>query len=319
MNTSARVLVTGATGFIGKALVQTLADAGFQVILATRRVAGEIDGRENRLFLLNEDVTPSLEDIDVVIHTAARAHVLKETSRDPAREFRIQNADATRRLARAAAQAGVKRFIFLSSIGVNGSSTPPGQAFRADDIPAPVEPYAVSKLQAEEALCEEASGSGMEWVIIRPPLVYGPGARGNVERMCRGLLRRCPLPFGAIQNSRSFVAIGNLISLIERCMAHPLAPMQVFMVSDGIEHSTAGWFRLFASGLNVPALLVPVPVNWLRRLGCLVGRGKEVDKFSSSLVVDIHYTQERLGWKPPQTPEQAIIDMFQPHRAEPRQ
>ena len=298
MNSPQRVLITGATGFIGKALVQTLSEAGFHVVLATRRNVEELDGRENRLFKLDEDITPSLVDIDVVIHTAARAHVLKETSLDPAREFRIQNADATRRLARAAAKAGVKRFIFLSSIGVNGNSTRPGQAFRADDVPAPVEPYAISKLEAERALMEECIGASMEWVIIRPPLVYGPGAKGNFERMSRALLRHWPLPFGAIENRRSFVALENLTDLLKCCTTHTSAPEQVLLAADSENYSTAGWLTIMAKGAGVRAHIVFLPEPWLRYFARWIGKRGVIKKLCESLVVDIGPTQARLGWQP---------------------
>lgn len=213
------------------------------------------------------DWSPVLFGVDVVVHCAARVHVIHETASDPLLAFRRVNSTGTLRLARQAANAKVRRFVFLSSIGVNGAETH-GTPFGADDVPAPHSPYALSKYEAEKGLYDIARGSDMEVVIVRPPLVYGPGVPGNFERMMRLLWRGFPLPLGAVQNRRSLVALDNLVSFISLVASHPAAGNKTFLVGDREDVSTAQLFRRVAKALGKRALLFPVPPPLLGQLQC---------------------------------------------------
>jgi UDP-glucose 4-epimerase len=244
------------------------------------------------------DWTPNLIGMDVIVHAAARVHVMNDQALDPLEAFRAVNVKGTLKLAEQAASAGVRRFVFLSSIKVNGESTTTNDAYSPDTAPAPSDPYGVSKMEAELGLKAIAERTGMEVVIIRPVLVYGPGVKANFLKMMQWLDKSVPLPFGAIRNSRSLVAVDNLVDLIVLCMEHPAAANQTFMVSDGEDLSTSELLRRMARALDKPARLVPVPV-WILCLGArLVGKSDLSQRLCGSLRVDISKTREVLGWKP---------------------
>ncbi len=244
--------------------------------------------------------------MDAVVHASARVHVMRESAPDPLAEFRRVNVAGTVALARASAAAGVKRLIFISSIKVNGERTLPGRPFTADDAPRPLDPYGVSKLEAERALLEVAAQTGLEVVIIRPVLVYGPGVKGNFLSMMRWLSKGIPLPFGAVRNRRSLVARENLVDLIVVCLRHPGASGQMFLVSDGKDLSTSALMRLTANGLGRPARLLPIPVAMLRGAAMLVGRSRFADRLCGTLQVDINKTLQRLDWSPPFSAEESL-------------
>jgi UDP-glucose 4-epimerase len=245
---------------------------------------------------------------DVVIHCAGRAHVMHEHAADPLVEFRAVNLHGTLNLARQAAAAGVKRFIFLSSIKVNGEQTPQGKPYREDDTAAPLDPYGISKKEAEQGLLALAASTGMEVVIIRPVLVYGPGVKANFLSMMRWLQRGVPLPLGAIHNQRSLVALDNLVDLICVCMTHPAAANQVFLVSDGEDLSTTELLRRMARALNRPARLLPVPGFLLQSGAALLGRRALAQRLCGSLQVNIDKTRQLLGWAPPVSVDEALAD-----------
>lgn len=225
---------------------------------------------------------------------------------DPLSAFRRVNVESTVNLARQAAQSGARRFVFLSSIKVNGEDTEPGRAYRPDDIPAPRDPYGVSKLEAERALWEVANGSSLEVVIIRPPLVYGPGVKANFQTMMRWLKRGIPLPLGAIHNRRTLIALGNLVDLIATCIHHPAAANQVFVAGDGEDLSTTDLLRRLAVALGVPARLLPVPAPLLVIGAALVGKRAVAQRLCGNLQCDISKTADVLGWKPPVTVDEGL-------------
>lgn len=301
---SQRVLVTGASGFVGRCLTATLAAAGRDVRTALRPsallpasagvepvVVGNLDE--------TTDWTAAMNDIDSVVHLAARVHVMQDKAVDPLAEFRRVNVQGTLQLARQAVDAGVRRFVFISSIKVNGEGTLKGCPYTADDVPAPMDAYGISKLEAEQGLLTLAASTGLEVVIIRPVLVYGPGVRANFLKMMRWLERGLPLPLGAIDNRRSLVSLDNLVSLILTCMEHPDAANQVFLVSDGEDMSTTTLMRRTALALGKSARLVPVPESVLTVIGCLLGKRDVAQRLCGSLQVDIAKTRRVLGWTPP--------------------
>ena len=298
------ILVTGASGFVGSALVTHLAQQGLKVRAYSRLMAV----RPNELvesvlgvdLLTTHDLTPFLDGVSSVVHTAARVHVMRETSTDPLADFRLMNVDVTLRLARQAASAGVKRFVFLSTIKVNGEFTYAYHPFIASDKPNPQDAYAISKLEAERGLQQIAAETGLEVVIIRPPLVYGPGVAANFGRLLSWVKKGIPLPLGCVTaNRRSFVAIDNLIDCIVTCIKHPKAANQIFLVSDGHDVSTAQLLRGMASALNRKVLLVPIPTSWLAGGAKLLGVAEAAQRLLQSLQVDIEKNGELLGWAPP--------------------
>jgi len=298
------VLVTGATGFVGSALVAQLVRLGrFEVLALTRQIpAYPVAGAK---YLLGGDLTsqtqwqPALVGVHALIHTAARAHVLDERAADPLAEFRRVNVAGTLRLAAQAAAMGVRRFVFVSSIGVNGVQSAPGKVFSEADQPNPHNAYALSKWEAEQGLLRIAAETGMEVVIIRPPLVYAPDAPGNFGSLMRWLQRGVPLPLGAIHNQRSLVALDNLVDLIMTCLAHPAAANQTFLVSDGEDVSTTELLRRMGHAMGRPARLIPVPASWLKLAAALVGKQDVAQRLCGSLQVDTEKTRRLLDWTPP--------------------
>jgi nucleoside-diphosphate-sugar epimerase len=252
------------------------------------------------------DYRDALEGFDVVVHAAARVHVMRETDGDPLAAFRAANVDTTLNLARQAAQAGVTRFVFISTIKVYGESSPPGRPFTAEDYPAPVDPYAISKYEAEQGLWQLAQATGMELVIVRPPLVYGPGVKGNFQQMIKWLRRGIPLPLKAIHNRRSLVALDNLVDLLMTCVTHPAAANQILLVSDGEDLSTPELLTRLGDALGKPARLFSVPPALLLNATRLLGQKSAAERLCGTLQVDISRTRELLGWQPPVTVEQAL-------------
>jgi nucleoside-diphosphate-sugar epimerase len=305
------ILVTGASGFLGASLVRHLASSeAFSVRAPVRHLRVCFPASVEVLPIADLDAStnwqPALSGVEVVVHASARVHVMHEAAQDPLVEFRKVNLEGTLNLARQAAAAGVKRFIFISSIKVNGEATPPGKPFSAEDVPAPVDAYGVSKLEAEQGLYELAASTGMEVVIIRPVLVYGPGVKANFLSMMRWLSRGIPLPLGAIHNRRSLVALENLISLIVVCIDHPRAANQTFLVSDGEDVSTTDLLRKLACALGKPARLLPVPGWLLQGAAALLGRRNVAQRLFGSLQVDISKNRALLGWTPPVTLGQGL-------------
>lgn len=298
-----KVLITGANGFVGNALWRRLdAEPGIQAVGSVRSSAAA--GRHPRWSAVGEltaatDWSALVAGVDVVVHTAARVHVLDDAAADPLAEFQRVNVQGTLRLARQASAAGVGRFVFVSSVKVNGESTPGGRPFTADDRPAPLDAYGVSKHEAESALRELASQTGMELVIVRPPLVYGPGVKANFAAMMRWLGRGMPLPLGAVDNRRSLVALDNLVDLLATCLRHPAAAGQTFLVSDGEDVSTTQLLRRMGAALGRPARLLPVPPSWLEWGAARIGKGDVARRLCGSLQVDITKTRDLLGWRPP--------------------
>ena len=292
------ILVTGATGFIGSAVLAELDSRGATIRGATRDLT---QGSYMAVGNIGPDTdwSSALSGVDIVIHTAARVHVMEDEAEDPLAEHRKVNLEGTLNLARQAAFDRVKRFIFISSIKVNGESTEPGEAFTADDEACPTNPYAISKWEAEVGLNKLARESGMEVTIIRPPLVYGPGAGGNFRSLIRWVNNGIPLPFGAIHNKRSMVALDNLVSLIITCMNHAAAANQTFLVSDGEDLSTRDLVKRIAEALAKPGRVIPVPVWLLNLTGSLLGKRSLVQRLCGSLQVDLSKERKLLGWEPP--------------------
>ena len=292
------VLVTGASGFLGQTLSRRLRVDGY-LVTALSRHAPTVLAEPWVQVQRYEDNATLLAGQDCVVHLAARVHVMNDAVLDPLAEFRAANVDLTLLLAQQAAQAGVRRFIFISSVKVNGEETAADRPFTAEDTPRPKDPYGVSKMEAEQALRSLAVQTGMEVIIIRPPLVYGPGVRANFEALIRVVAKGIPLPLGAIQNKRSLVALDNLVDLIACCVDHPKAGGQTFMVSDGEDLSTPGLIRRMAQAMDRPARLIDMPVWFLLLLGKLTGKSGAVQRLCGNLQVDISKTKAVLDWKPP--------------------
>jgi nucleoside-diphosphate-sugar epimerase len=248
----------------------------------------------------------ALQGIDVVVHLAARAHVMQDTAADPLAEYRKINVDGTLNLARQAQRAGVKRFIFISSIKVNGEQTPLGRPFRAEDQPSPEDAYAISKREAEDGLRELCSNAAMDFVIIRPPLVYGPGVKGNFLTLLRWLDKGLPLPLASIRNKRSLVAVDNLVDLIVTCVDHPAAANQTFLVSDSEDLSTPELLKRTAAAIGKHVYLLRAPEGLLHFVAQCFGKTATLHKLCGTLQLDIGKTREQLGWRPPVDVDRAL-------------
>jgi nucleoside-diphosphate-sugar epimerase len=304
-----KVLVTGASGFVGRAVCARLSEVGDVELTATARssdhagvTGGGIVARE-----LGSDTSwrDLLDSVDVIVHAAARVHVMRGP--DDHAAYRRVNVDGTLNLARQAADCGVQRFVFLSSVKVNGDNTQPGQAFGADDQPAPVDAYGLSKHEAEMGLLRLVKGHDMEVVTIRPPLVYGPGVKANFLALMRWVYKRYPLPFATVDNARSLLALDNLVDLIGICCRHPGAANETFMAADGEDISTAELVSRIGIALNRPARLVAVPPKVLLTLATIAGKRSETNKLLGNLQVDTRKTRELLDWKPATTMDQALV------------
>ena len=297
------ILVTGASGFVGGALCASLVNRSPLRISVRDKSKSELFANVD-IFKASispdQDWSSTLSGVSAVVHCAARVHVMSEEAADPLFEFRRVNVDGTLNLARQASEAGVRRFVFLSSIKVNGEYTDLGHPFTADQIPAPSDPYGVSKYEAEMGLRALSEETGMEVVIIRSPLVYGPGVQANFLSMMNWLQRGIPLPLGGVtKNRRSFVFIDNFVSMIIACINHPAAANQTFLVSDDEDLSTSGLLERMASALGLPSKLIAVPTVLIILGARLIGRSDFSQRLCGSLQVDIKKTKDLLGWSPP--------------------
>jgi nucleoside-diphosphate-sugar epimerase len=307
---AAQVLVTGATGFVGSTLCRTLVSRGYAVRAAMRQ--NIVDGPATTgmaIFPIGEmgsDTTwrHALHGCDAVVHLAARVHVMRDRSSNPLAAFRAVNVDATRQLLKQAAESGVRRFVFLSTIKVNGEMSV-GKPFRESDPPAPLDPYAISKWEAEKAVIDLCNRAGMEFTILRPPLVYGPGVGGNFARLLKAVDRGVPLPFGALRNRRSLIYVENLADLIAVSLGDSVAAGKTYLVSDD-DVSTPELIRRTAVALGKQARLISVPL-WLLRIGAgILGRASDYERLAGDLAIDPSAVRGELGWAPPFEMSQAL-------------
>lgn len=348
------VFLTGATGFVGTALLQRFVADGVEVAALMRRrsdalpvevvqVVGDLEGIGGRAQLVRDsgsallradfvassapqnDIASALIGCGVVVHAAARAHIMRDEVANPLVEYRKVNRDATLALARLAAEAGIRRFVFVSSVKVNGEGTfsPSPQPypikgegveiFTSDDKFVPTDPYGLSKYEAEQGLLDIAQETGMEVVIVRPPLVYGPNAKGNFATMVNWVRKAVPLPLGAVHNARSLVALDNLVDFIALCAdptRSPKAANEIFLISDGVDVSTTKLLRKVAKACGVKSRLLPVPVGLMTFAARLLGNGAVADRLFGNLQVDSSKARDLLGWKPVVTMDEALERMF---------
>ena len=306
-----KILLTGATGFLGSNLFELISQFHNVTLLARKDINGFDKAIEKHVvsgFSQDTNFSVATKNIDCVVHVAAVAHIVNKQDVDSLDLYRDVNTEATINLAKQAAADGVKRFVFISSIGVNGTSNI--SPFTAFDTPSPIENYAISKYEAEEGLKKIAKDNGIEIVIIRPPLIYGKNAPGNFGALLKVARKNFPLPLGSINNQRSFVALDNLIDLIVNCIDHPKAANQTFLVSDDENISTSNLLKKLTLAAGKKPWLLPVPVSLLKFLAFIVGKKAAVERFSSSLTVDIEHTKKTLNWKPPITLDEGIRRCF---------
>ena len=318
-----QILVTGASGFVGAALCRDLHERGFDVRGAVRSMhssfsASGIESVAVGNLDASTDWSTVLPGVDCVIHCAARAHVMHETEVDALAAYRSVNVDGSQRLAEQAAALGVRRFVFLSSIKVNGEQTAPGAQicvkgsprFARDDEVNPEDPYGVSKWEAEQALWVVSAQTGLEVLAVRPPLVCGPGVKGNLLRLLRWVARGVPLPLGAVHNQRSLVGLDNLVDLLIHCIDHPNASGKIFLASDGKDLSTPKLIKLIASSMGTKANLFPLPISILKFLASIFGKKEEINRLVGSLRVDNSYTKQILNWTPPIVLKMVLKEWF---------
>lgn len=304
------VFITGATGFIGRALCVRMLDSGWRVLGAWRKnvsranLPARVEGVQIETIENYNDDTGALKGVDTIIHLAARAHVMNDGLSSSLDIFRRINVVGTQRLAYAAARAGVKKFIFISSIKVNGESSP--VPYTENDLPAPEDAYGISKYEAEQALAVIAAETGLKTVIIRPPLVYGPGVKANFENLIKLAASGLPLPFKSIHNRRSFIYLGNLIDAIFTGVINPKAEGETFLVNDGQDISTPDLIKMLAAALDKKVALFPLHSAILNGLFKIVGKSDELEKLTGSLFVDSSKIRNLLGWKPPFTLKEGI-------------
>ncbi|WP_038971752.1 UDP-glucose 4-epimerase family protein [Bradyrhizobium genomosp. III] len=305
-----KVLVVGASGFVGGQLVHRLANDGIPLRAAVHRNRADlpagIDIAENVDLEGSFDWTSAIAGCDTVAHLGARVHVMRESSANELEAYRRVNVDGTLSLARQAAAAGVRRFVFLSSVKVCGEFTTPNAPFDETTTPRPQDPYGVSKHEAELGLLELGRASGMQVVILRPPLIYGPGVRANFLSMMRWLWRGVPLPLGGIDNRRSLIGVGNMVDLICTCLRHPAAAGEVFMASDGEDLSTPELLKRLALALDTTARLLPIPADLLEYVAALAGQRALAQRLCRSLRVDSRKVRKVLDWQPPFSVDQEL-------------
>jgi len=299
-----KIVVTGATGFVGRALCKHLLAHDHVAVSAVRRTSGQ----PHEVVVGNIDAATdwhhALVGSDAVVHLAARVHVMDDTAQNPLALYRATNTEATLNLARQAAQAGVMRFVYISSVKVNGEGR--DAPYRETDAPSPEDAYAISKWEAEQGLQQIAAETGLEVVILRPPLVYGPGVKANFLRLMQMVERGWPLPLGAIRNRRSLLYLGNFVDAIRLCVEHPDAAGQTFLLDDGEPVSTPQLIRALARAMGRPARLPAVPVGVLELAGALLGKRAAVARLTGSLFVDGSAIRSRLGWVSPYTMQQGL-------------
>lgn len=310
-----KLLVTGATGFVGTAFCRSL--DRYTALFPQVAVYGAVRNSEQIHQLppkVQSVVAKSLLDLtqrqdiltrmDCVVHLAARVHQMRDTATNPLAEFRAINTEATRQLAIAAANSGVRRFIYLSSIKVNGD----GQLAPYTELtqPNPQDPYGISKWEAECALYEVAAQTGLEVVILRPPLIYGAGVKANFFQLMRLIQRGVPLPLGCVNNARSLLFVGNLVDALWSCALSPTAAGQTFLVSDGQDVSTPELIRALGQALDCSVHLLPISMQWLQRFGKLTRKTAAIDRLTGSLTVDSHKIRQVLNWQPPYSFEQGV-------------
>ena len=304
-----KLLITGASGYIGSSLVNECLNKGFHV-KAIVRMQQSFDERIEQVMIgdlsLKPDLAQALDKVDVVIHAAARAHIMNDHTVNPLTEFRRINTDATIDIATQAAKAGVKQFIFISSIGVNGNTSL--NPFKESDTPNPKEPYAISKYEAELELLALAKKTDLEVVIVRPPLVYGPNAPGNFGRLLHFVYKYKVLPFGSVRNHRSFIALDNLTNFIIHCFAHPKAANEIFLISDGEDVTTIGLLHKVAKAFGKKIFLIPVPVSLMRLSARILGKSDMANRLFCSLQVDNSKACDLLGWSPIVTMDEELTE-----------
>jgi len=311
-----KILVTGAGGFVGRALCRDLLERNCDVRAAVRDLARAGDlGCE--VVCVPDIAAPAawdgaLKDVSVIVHLAARVHVMKDTASNPLAAFRAVNVAGSVALARAAADAGVRRLVYVSSIKVNGEATN-GERFSECDAPSPIDPYGISKWEAEQALREIADVRGLELVIVRPPLVYGAGVGGNFLRLLKLVRSGVPLPFGAVDNARSLVFVRNLTDVLTACAIAERAAGKIFLVSDGEDLSTAELVNELARLMRKRAVLLPIPAQLLRIAGRCTGRQDEVERLIGTLLIDSSAIRTQLGWKPPFTVAEGLLQTVHWH------
>lgn len=314
-----KYLITGANGFLGSAIVKRLRLEGdAELYLAVRNF--------NHALLEGVSVHPGLDlqdldnwgadifDVDVVIHAAARVHVMVESAINPLHEYRLLNTIATLELAKKSVASGVKRFIYISTIKVNGDETAGGRKFTPEDLPNPSDDYAMSKHEAEEGLIRISKESKMEVVIVRPVLVYGPGVKGNFLALINFIYKEVPIPLGLVKNFRSLVSIDNLVDFILRCAHHPAAANQIFLISDGEDLSTPQLIDRISSAMRVKSRLIKIPL-WLLSISLkLIGKEGYSRRLFNSLQVDISKSQQLLGWDPPATIDESLAKTIKEYK-----
>lgn len=304
-----RFLVTGASGFVGRALCAELL-AREQSVRAVLRTESNLPGNIEQVLIKSvhskTDWTEALQGIDVVVHLAARVHIMHDDADHPLEEFRRVNVAGTEHLARSAAANGVKRLVYVSSIKVNGESTSKGKKMIETDVPSPQDPYGISKMEAEQALLRTAQETGLEVVIVRPPLVYGAGVKGNFAQMLKVLAKNVPLPLNSVENQRSLVYVGNLVDALILCATHPAAVGQTYLVSDGEDISTPDLLRQLGAAMGHPARLLPCPLILLKLAAQLVGKSGQIDRLLGSLQIDNRKIRNELNWAPPYSLEHGL-------------
>ena len=306
------VLITGANGFVGRAVSRALLQRGDSVVGVVRRPQTTVEGVREWLFDANDfegidQRWPVATRCDAVIHLAARVHMKHETTADPLAAYRATNVTGALRVAAAARRAGARRFVFVSSIKAVGESSA-GRPITEADEPAPTDPYGISKLEAERALIDYGRESGLEVVIVRPPLVYGPGVRANFLQLMSAIANGVPLPLGSIAARRSLLFVDNLADALVHCTTDPRAVGETFHVTDGRDLSVSELARALATQLHAPARLIPVPVGLLSLAGRLTGRSAQVDRLIGELRLDSSHIRERLCWYPPYTVEHGLLE-----------
>ncbi len=305
-----KVLVTGASGFIGCALCKRMLTEGckirgtFRFDSDTRQIPNGVEAFSIRSIDSETKWNDALAGIDTIVHLAARVHVMDDVSSDPFTEYRKVNVEGTKHLAIEAAKAGVKRFIYISSVKVNGGGR--ASAYTEEDKEAPEDPYGLSKWEAEQELGKISTATDIEVVILRPPLVYGPGVKANFYNLLKFVDRRIPFPLASVNNRRSFIYLGNLIDAIITCINHSEPAGQTFLICDGEDVSTPELIRKIASALGKPARLFHIPLLLMRITGKLIGKSAAIDRLLGSLMVDSTKIRKELGWKPPYTMEQGL-------------